>query len=245
MGGVWILGCAAGAAAAAWLCLQIWNRSPDRWFCDYGEQPGGPAAVNHFPIWPNGAAFFALLFVFFAAFRLQYGNTPLFYTSCAAAVFLLLISAADFKYQIIPDQYVVALLLAGAAAAAFSLSGAQGAPFRTWGSPLLGSACGAGLMLLMALAGRLLYRKEALGFGDVKLFAAAGLFAGFPNVFSLFLLAILLAFFAVVFLFLRKKLTGGSYFPLGPFICLALLLFLAFYSQIMGFLAWYFSLLNL
>lgn len=237
-----IAGCALGAAAGAALCLLVWNRSPAAWFCDYGEQPHEIARMS---VLPHGAVIFAALFLFCAALRQQVGAAPLLVADGAAAVFLILISAADHRYQIIPDQYVFGLALLGILSAWFRFPGGSGnLPFE-WSSPLLGAVCGAALMLLLALAGRLLYRREALGFGDVKLFAALGLFAGFPDVFLLFFLAILLAFCAVVFLFLQKKLAGGSYFPLGPFLCFALLLFLAFHRQISAFVGWYFSLLNL
>lgn len=239
---IWLAECALGAAAITALCLLVWNRSPAAWFCDYGEQPHEIARLT---VLPHGAVIFAVLFLFCAALRQQAGAVPLLIADGAAAVFLILISAADHRYQIIPDQYILALALLGILSAWFRFPGGPGKlPFE-WSSPLLGAVCGAALMLLMALAGRLLYRREALGFGDVKLFAALGLFAGFPDVFLLFFLAILLAFCAVVFLFLRKKLAGGSYFPLGPFLCLALLLFLAFHRQISAFTGWYFSLLNL
>lgn len=238
MTGVRLFWCTLAACAGAALALLVWNRSPAAWFCDYGEPPRKIAALKP---WPHGAAAFAVLFAAGAALPQAGGAGLPLAAQGLASVFLLLTALADFRYRIIPDQYVLALAVLGGVCAwlpAFAVRGAA------WYSPLLGAACGAALLLLMGFAGRLLYRKESLGFGDVKLFAALGLFAGFPDVFLLFLAAILLAFFAVVFLLLRKKLDGGSYFPLGPFLCLAALLFFVFRSRIPAFLEWYFSLLN-
>lgn len=242
MGWIWIPSCMLGAAVTAWLCVFVLNKIPANWLCDYGEQPGNELFGRRISLWPHGMALFAVLLFSFAGLFLQYGNTGFFYTSCVIAAVLSLIGIADLKYQIIPDQFVLFLVLAGVCADSIDLSGKH-LIHNSVISPILGAAAGAGLMLAISLLGQLLYRKEALGFGDVKLFAAVGLMAGFPFVFFVFLLTILLAFLSILVLFIRRKIDFGTYFALGPFICLALLLFLAFHSQITGFTAWYFALL--
>lgn len=180
----------------------------------------------------------------FLGLYLQYSGFP-FWIACAATVILLLIATADLKYQIIPDQFVVLLLLIALLFDGNDLLSGNHAFHSVWYSPLLGAAGGAGLMLFIGLVGKLVYKREALGFGDVKLLGAAGLFAGFSQVFLIFLMTIFLAFFYIVYLSLRGKITKNFYLPLGPYICLALLLFLAFHSQIGSFVGWYLSLLNL
>jgi len=50
---------------------------------------------------------------------------------------------------------------------------------RKWWNPLLGAFIGFGFLLLVAIVGYLVYKTdEAMGGGDVKLFAPIGLFLG-------------------------------------------------------------------
>ena len=141
------------------------------------------------------------------------------------ALLLLLIAVSDYKYSIIPDHFTLVLFFAALTFSSYDLLSGQKLFHSGWLSPILGAAGGAALMLALGFAGRLVYKKEALGFGDVKLFAAAGLFAGFPSVFLIFLLTVFLAFFYIIFLLFRRKITKDLYLPLGPYICLALALF--------------------
>jgi len=108
----------------------------------------------------------------------------------------------------------------------------------------MGAICGGAVMLLLGLLGKIIYKKEAMGFGDVKLFAALGLFVGPVQIMIVFLMTILLAGLHFSYLILRKNMQGNRYLPFGPYICTAFLLFLAFHSQIDAGVLWYFSLLH-
>ena len=44
--------------------------------------------------------------------------------------------------------------------------------------PLFGALAGGGVMLMVAVLGGALFRKDVMGFGDVKLFACLGLCLG-------------------------------------------------------------------
>jgi prepilin signal peptidase PulO-like enzyme (type II secretory pathway) len=84
---------------------------------------------------------------------------------------------------------------------------------------IYGVLIGAGIMLLSALLGRLIFRKETLGFGDVKLFAAIGLALGVQG--TLFVLAASALTSAAVFGIglIRKRIKRDDMVPLGPYIC--------------------------
>ena len=245
MTGVWSFVCILGALAAAWLCMAAFNAIPAGWLCDYGEQPGPELLGRRLSFWPHGAVMALILASSFLALFFQYGNRFYFYIGCITAMILLLIGIADYKYRIIPDQFIVMLLPAASAASAYDLLSGNRLLHSGPLSPICGAAAGAALMLALGLLGKLIYKKEALGFGDVKLFGAAGLMAGLHQVPLLFLMTIFLAFFHILYLLIRRKISRNLYLPLGPYICLALLLLLAFHSQISGFAGWYLSLLNL
>ena len=66
--------------------------------------------------------------------------------------------------------------------------------------------------------GSLVYGKEAMGFGDVKLMAALGLFFGLKNILVVTLVSFVFgAVFGVIFLIIKRGQSDG-YIPFGPFI---------------------------
>lgn len=245
MNGVWIFFCMIGAFAVSGLCVTVFNALPAKWLCDYGEQPSPELCGKRLFFWPHGIIMTLILAASFLSLSLQNKNGYFFFIACAIVVILLLIAVSDLKYSIIPDQFILALFAAALVFDGYDLFRAGRLFHFEWFSPLLGATAGAGIMLLLGVFGKLLYKKEALGFGDVKLFGTAGFLAGFPDILLLFFMTIFLAFFHIVYLLIRKKISKNIYLPLGPYICLALLLFLAFHSQISTFAGWYFSLLNL
>ena len=105
-----------------------------------------------------------------------------------AAVFttiLLAIALTDLRTYIIPDELSVGGMLLGLALA-FLPGGLR--PLEA----LLGAVAGGGLLLALAWIGTAIFRKEAMGGGDVKMLAMIGAFVGWRGVFlTLFLGALL------------------------------------------------------
>lgn len=89
---------------------------------------------------------------------------------------------------------------------------------------LLGMVVGAGLFLIISLIGGLMYGKEAMGFGDVKLMGALGLFLGWRLTIMVTLIAFLLGAIIGVFLIIKNRKKGMDYIPFGPFIVIATLI---------------------
>ncbi len=86
---------------------------------------------------------------------------------------------------------------------------------------LLGMVAGAGIFLFITLVGGLIAGKEAMGFGDVKLMGALGLFFGWRTIIIISLIAFLLGAIIGVALIICKRKTGDEYIPFGPFIVIA------------------------
>lgn len=86
---------------------------------------------------------------------------------------------------------------------------------------LLGSLVGAGIFLIITLLGGIIAGKEAMGFGDVKLMGALGLFFGWMNIIAISLIAFLIAAIISITLIATKKKKTDEYIPFGPFIVLA------------------------
>ncbi|MBW7571551.1 prepilin peptidase [Caproiciproducens faecalis] len=238
--------CIPTAAVLANLSVGLFNALPARWFCDYDEQPGDDLYRKRLFFKPYGIRMTVVLSLSFIITYFQYkGNILYFYAFCAACVVLLMIAEADHKYFIIPDQFTLVLFVIFAAVSLYDLLSGSRLFHANWLSPLYGGAAGLVLLFLFAAVGRIVYRKEAMGFGDVKLFAAAGILTGFPDFFLVFFMTIFLAFFYILYLLLRKRFRRDLSIPLGPYLCLSLLLFMTFHCQIQSFIVWYMSLLNM
>jgi len=133
---------------------------------------------------------------------------------CIVGVILLVISYIDAKTQEIPDILVGAIALAGAVW--IVLGGI------TWQNALLGAAAGALPLLIIDRLSLILAKKDAFGYGDVKLMAAAGLFLGWQLVFVAFFFAFVSGGLVAAVLLLIKKVERGQYIAFAPFLCLGI-----------------------
>lgn len=100
---------------------------------------------------------------------------------------------------------------------------------------LLGSLVGGGIFLLITLIGGAIAGKEAMGFGDVKLMGALGLFFGWINMIAISVIAFLLASVISILLLATKKKKTDEYIPFGPFIVLATFIVMLVPSDILLF----------
>ena len=86
---------------------------------------------------------------------------------------------------------------------------------------LVGGAVGFGTLWLIATLGSLAFRKEAMGFGDVKLMGAVGAFLGWKAVlFTVVGSSLLGSVVGIVLILLGKRQLQGR-IPYGPFIAAA------------------------
>ena len=128
---------------------------------------------------------------------------------------LLSVVIIDYKLQIIPNRlnltmFEIGLLFAflyGLSNVAISIN------------MLLGMLAGGGIFLLITLLGGLVYGKEAMGLGDVKLMGALGLYFGLTNIIIVSLVSFLVCAVISIFLLVAKiKKSADEYIPFGPFI---------------------------
>ena len=123
----------------------------------------------------------------------------------------------DWKLQIIPNRLNLTIFEVG-----LIFTFIQGITNINVGiDMMLGSLLGAGIFLLITLIGGLIAGKEAMGFGDVKLMGALGLFFGWMNMIAISLIAFLLAAVISIILLATKIKKTSEYIPFGPFIVIA------------------------
>lgn len=145
----------------------------------------------------------------------------------------------DYKLQIIPNRLNLAIFEIGII---FTfLYGLSNVAITI--NMLLGMVAGGGIFLLITLIGGLFYGKEAMGFGDVKLMGALGLFFGLSNIIIITLVSFLIGAILSVVLLATKIKKSNEYIPFGPFIVIAT--FISIYvpfEQIKAFLMTVFTL---
>jgi leader peptidase (prepilin peptidase)/N-methyltransferase len=162
------------------------------------------------------------------------------------AALLIVASGVDMEFFVIPDEISVfglaAALLAGLLLPQFhvgmqahhTLAGLTGILHLDGliGSTL-GALIGGGMVLFFAIFGELIFRREALGFGDVKLMAMVGAFFGWKVAVVAFFIS---PFFGLVYGLPLLFAKGEHVMPYGPFLSGASLIALIFRENACQFL---------
>lgn len=133
----------------------------------------------------------------------------------------------DIDWYILPDRVTVGGIVLGLAASAL-MPRIHGA--AAWHDGLLvsaiGFAFGFGLLWLVSWLGAKAFKKEALGFGDVKLMGAVGAFFGWQGVLGVLFLSAATGSIAGLALIAAGRRGLQGRIPYGPFIALASLAWL-------------------
>lgn len=223
----------------------ILNKVPAQWLCDYDEKPSeemlsGKRFRGIF-LYIIGGTVSAIAF---AVIYLIYGATLYTPVLMGLTFLLTMIILSDGKYFIIPDQFAIFSGILSIVFAYYDFFNEQHI-IKSWWSPIVGGLSVAVLIIIVNLLTILIAKKDGMGFGDVKLFAAVGIATGFPNVGIALLIAVLVAFLIILLTFIvnkiRKKETE-NYIPFGPSICIGVYITVVLYQPISYLIGLYFSL---
>jgi leader peptidase (prepilin peptidase)/N-methyltransferase len=107
---------------------------------------------------------------------------------------------------------------------------------------LLGMATGAGLVHLVGVVGSRVFRKPAMGFGDVKLMGLLGGFAGWWGALAGFFVACMLGSIIGIG---RWMIYRDRYLPFGPFLATGCLFLILWPGAFLSAVEWYFGLFQL
>lgn len=131
----------------------------------------------------------------------------------------MLISAfvIDYRLQIIPNRLNLTMFEVGIFIA--FLYGTSNVAITI--DMLLGMLAGGGIFLIITLVGGLIYGKEAMGLGDVKLMGALGLYFGLANIVVIAIMSFLIGAILGIILIASKIKKSDEYIPFGPFIVIA------------------------
>jgi len=166
-------------------------------------------------------------FLFFVGYHL-YGLSWEFFTHAVLCSMLLITALIDYDHKVIMDSVLLV----------FSIPMVFGIVFRDMSAReyLLGAAAGFGAYLAIYLLARLMYKKEAFGFGDVLLMGTTGLFLGSGKIIVAAIMPFYIALAAIIAgKLLGKKVKRKDEIPFGPFICMAAYITSIFGNQITDF----------
>jgi len=166
--------------------------------------------------------YFAVEFITVLAFLTlfaYFGFSHKFWIFSLLASSLIVVTFIDMEFQIIPDRISVGGIFLGILASIF-IPALHNSP--TWKGSLAvsvsGALTGAGLIYLTGVLGKLAFKKESMGGGDVKLMAMLGAFLGWRMAILIFFLAPFFGSPAGVYLKFKKK---TDIIPYGPYISIA------------------------
>lgn len=155
------------------------------------------------------------------------GMTPLSHEALIPVYWVFLASLVcgafvDLDHMIIPDSVTIGGMIAGPIFSAWvpALHNRE-----VWYQGLLqsgiGEITGFGLLFLVAILGEKIFKKEAMGFGDVKLMGAVGAFLGWQAVLFVLIVGSILGSIVGVTLIVLKKTELQGQIPFGPYLSLA------------------------
>lgn len=122
-----------------------------------------------------------------------FGSVFVAAVNCLAVSVMLLMAFCDEENLFIPDSFQIALLLLSAPLLLL-------APETIW-EALIGMAVGGGFYSLFYFGSLVVLKREGMGFGDVKLMTAMGLFLGWKKI----IFAIIISSIVSLFRILPKK----------------------------------------
>ena len=200
--------------------VYFFNKMPAAWLCDYGQKPSAELLdpytqrVKSYP-WK----FLFTMFFVVVNIKLVTDDWQFAAASLCAIWLLLEMAIADKKYRIVPDQLIILL----------AVSALGFIPFHgSWRECLFGGLTGFGVMAFCALLGKLAYRRDALGGGDIKLFFSLGLIVGTGGILLVFGLTALLSAGHFIWLLARRKLKRADTVPMVPYIAAASCIYFVF-----------------
>jgi leader peptidase (prepilin peptidase)/N-methyltransferase len=176
----------------------------------------------------TGAGLAVLSFAYFGVNYAGFAYTIMF-------VALLALTVIDLEHWLLPFAITIPTALIG-------LLGVVLFGLHSLADSLLGMLAGFALFMVIMIGGKALFKREAMGGGDVVFGMMAGVFLGWKLIILMVFLASLLGTLTAIPLLLSGRDISGRAVPFGPFLAAATLICVFVGDDI---LKWYGSLIGL
>ena len=142
---------------------------------------------------------------------------------------IIIITFIDIDVQLIPNNLLIISILPIIAFILINQS-------NSYLSHIIGAILLALLFLIIGYVGKLIYKVDSMGMGDVKYAGVIGLLLGWEKGILVFVIAFFSAAVIIVIMLMYKKLSRKQRIPFGPFLSIAC--FVAFFCGA-DILNWY------
>ena len=159
------------------------------------------------------------------ALLLKYSLTLEFALSSIFCLLMLLIAIIDWKHLIIPNQIVIAGFIIGLALKVLISN-------QIFVNAIISSVGSLVVVTIILLLSNLFFKKETMGWGDVKLAGVIGLFLGIQNFLIVVWLAALGGSVYGIWLMRKQVKQRESKLPFGSFLAIAACVVLYFQETI-------------
>jgi leader peptidase (prepilin peptidase)/N-methyltransferase len=177
----------------------------------------------------------ALNAVGYAALFWRFGVMPETFVYAALYSTLIVVTGTDLSHRIIPDVVTLPGIVIGLLSGAFVL------PIGGLTS-LAGMLIGGGILWTLAWLSPILFGKEGMGGGDIKLMAMVGAVLGWKPVLLAIMVASLIGSVVGGGLITAGVMRRHEYLPFGPFLAIGSMIALFFHEPLLN---WYWSLFDI
>ncbi len=176
-----------------------------------------------YPVVEALAGFLSVVALFHFGITLR-GLEAIFLSFVFIAIFFI-----DLDFTIIPDVFTLPGVIIG-----FGVSFLPGG-FVNWSQSLIGLVVGGGVFLLVGMLGEFIFKKEALGFGDVKFAAMLGAFLGWQKIILIFISSAVIGLVvSLVIMIFSAHVRKTRVVPFGPFLATAAMLSIVYGDQLIS-----------
>ncbi len=164
-----------------------------------------------------------------------FGISTKFFTYSAFTSVLIVVTFIDIATMEIPDSLSLGGLVMGVVLSAiFPVLFNSASRMESLLGSVIGALVGGMIIYIMGVIGKLIFKKEAMGGGDVKLMAMIGSFLGWKLALFTFFIA---PIFGAVFGLVMKMRDGRDTIAYGPYLSLAAVITIFFSKFLLGLLA--------
>lgn len=170
----------------------------------------------------------------YTALYLNFGFSPLFFIWAFVMSILIVISFIDFHSCEIYDVMSFGLIISGVVLSlVFPVLHNQSNHLHSLFISLKGAAVAGAMIFLLRIFGSMVFKKEAMGEGDIFLALGLGAFSGWANFCFLLFAGSLVGLVIGIILRIIK---GEEYIPFGPYLSIGMLCSIFFAKKFWSFL---------